>query len=128
MSLPVVVFPDVQIVVVDYLTDALADRVEHYVFGVKVGTGNENGLFRTCKDHAADIGIVLDRTHVRVEFHKSRLVEDVGGGLGAIECYDADAFVTNLPTNQSRRRFSHRLGIYAAGRGHRNSRVLLGRG
>jgi hypothetical protein len=38
MSIPVVVFPDVQMVVVDYLTDALADRIEHYVFGVKVGT------------------------------------------------------------------------------------------
>lgn len=41
MSLPVVVFPDVQMVVVDYLTDALADRIEHYVFGVKVGTAVE---------------------------------------------------------------------------------------
>lgn len=38
MSIPVVVFPDVQMVVVDYLTDALADRIDHYVFGVKVGT------------------------------------------------------------------------------------------
>jgi hypothetical protein len=38
MSLPVVVFPDVQLVVVDYLTDVLTDRLEHYVFGVKVGT------------------------------------------------------------------------------------------
>lgn len=38
MTLPLVVFPDVQRVVVDYLTDTLADRTEHYVFGVKVGT------------------------------------------------------------------------------------------
>lgn len=38
MTLPVVVFPDVQMVVVDYLTDVLADRTEPYVFGVKVGT------------------------------------------------------------------------------------------
>lgn len=36
--IPVVVFPDIQRVVVDYLTDVLADRTEHYVFGVKVGT------------------------------------------------------------------------------------------
>ena len=36
--IPLVVFPDVQRVVVDYLTDVLADRTEHYVFGVKVGT------------------------------------------------------------------------------------------
>lgn len=38
MTLPLVVFPDVQRVVVDYLTDTLAGRTEHYVFGVKVGT------------------------------------------------------------------------------------------
>lgn len=36
--IPVVVFPDIQAVVVDYLTDALAGRTEPYVFGVKVGT------------------------------------------------------------------------------------------
>jgi hypothetical protein len=38
MTLPVTVFPDIQMVVVDYLTDVLADRTEPYVFGVKVGT------------------------------------------------------------------------------------------
>lgn len=38
MSLPVTIFPDIQRVVVDYLTDTLAGRTEHYVFGVKVGT------------------------------------------------------------------------------------------
>jgi len=38
MSLPVVIFPDVQRVVVEYLTDTLAERTEPYVFGVKVGT------------------------------------------------------------------------------------------
>jgi hypothetical protein len=38
MTLPVVVFPDIQTVVVDYLTDVLANRTESYVFGVKVGT------------------------------------------------------------------------------------------
>jgi hypothetical protein len=36
--IPIVIFPDVQRVVVDYLTDVLADRTEPYVFGVKVGT------------------------------------------------------------------------------------------
>lgn len=38
MSIPVTVFPDVQMVVVDYLTEAFAGRTESYVFGVKVGT------------------------------------------------------------------------------------------
>lgn len=32
------IFPDIQMVVVDYLTAALADRTEPYVFGVNVGT------------------------------------------------------------------------------------------
>lgn len=41
MTLPVVVFPDIQLVVVDYLTAALAERTEAYVFGVKVGTAVE---------------------------------------------------------------------------------------
>lgn len=41
MTLPLVVFPDVQRVVVDYLTDVLSDRTEHYVFGAKVGTAVE---------------------------------------------------------------------------------------
>lgn len=40
-SLPVIVFPDIQTVVVEYLTAALAERTEPYVFGVKVGTAIE---------------------------------------------------------------------------------------
>lgn len=38
MTIPVVLFPDIQTVVVEYLQDALDERSEGYVFGVKVGT------------------------------------------------------------------------------------------
>lgn len=38
MSIPIVVFPDIELTVVAYLRSVLAERIEAFVFGVKVGT------------------------------------------------------------------------------------------